>query len=54
VHKANPWNSLEANEYYFKKLGDEEKIRFSQPEKKIILNETDSINEYLVIQSKNI
>ncbi|MBK8296881.1 MAG: helix-turn-helix domain-containing protein [Saprospiraceae bacterium] len=29
------------------KLRDEGKIRFSQPEKKIILYDTDSINEYL-------
>jgi hypothetical protein len=29
------------------KLRDEGKIRFSQPEKKIILYDADSINEYL-------
>ena len=29
------------------KLRDEGKIRFSQPEKKMILYDTDSINEYL-------
>jgi len=29
------------------KFRDEGKIRFSQPEKKIILYDTDSINEYL-------
>ena len=34
------------------KLRDEGKIRFSQPEKKIILYDTDSINEYLDTNSK--
>lgn len=29
------------------KLRDEGKIRFSQPQKKVILYDTDSINEYL-------
>lgn len=35
------------------KLRDEGKIRFSQPEKKIILYDTDSINEYLESNSKD-
>lgn len=35
------------------KLRDEGKIRFSQPEKKIILYDNDSINEYLAINTKN-
>ena len=35
MHNTNPWNSIEATEYYFKKVGDEEKIKFSQPKKKI-------------------
>lgn len=35
------------------KLRDEGQIRFSQPEKKIILYDTDSINEYLNRSSKN-
>ncbi|MCU0336305.1 MAG: helix-turn-helix domain-containing protein [Sediminibacterium sp.] len=35
------------------KLRDEGKIRFSQPEKKIILYDTDSINEYLEKHSHN-
>jgi hypothetical protein len=35
------------------KLRDEGKIRFSQPEKKIILYDTDSINEYLEANSKD-
>jgi len=35
------------------KLRDEGKIRFSQPEKKIILYDTDSINEYLKNHSKD-
>jgi len=35
------------------KLRDEGKIRFSQPEKKIILYDTDSINEYLDKHSHN-
>jgi NADPH-dependent curcumin reductase CurA len=35
------------------KLRDEGKIRFSQPEKKIILYDTDSINEYLELNSKD-
>lgn len=34
------------------KLRDEGKIKFSQPEKKIILYDTDSINEYLEKHSK--
>ena len=34
------------------KLRDEGKIRFSQPEKKIILYDAESINEYLEINSK--
>ena len=34
------------------KLRDEGKIRFSQPERKIILYDTDSINEYLEKHSK--
>lgn len=34
------------------KLRDEGKIRFSQPEKKIILYDTDSIDEYLEKHSK--
>lgn len=34
------------------KLRDEGKVRFSQPEKKIILYDTDSINEYLDKNSK--
>ena len=34
------------------KLRDEVKIRFSQPEKKIILYDTHSINEYLDKHSK--
>ena len=34
------------------KLRDEGKIRFSQPERKIILYVTDSINEYLEKHSK--
>ena len=34
------------------KLRDEGKIRFSQPEKKIILYDSDSINEYLEKHSK--
>lgn len=35
------------------KLRDEGKIKFSQPEKKIILYNTDSINEYLEKHSKD-
>ena len=35
------------------KMRDEGKIRFTQPEKKIILYDTDSINEYLEKNSKN-
>ncbi|MDI9319057.1 MAG: helix-turn-helix domain-containing protein [Phycisphaerales bacterium] len=35
------------------KLRDEGKIRFSQPEKKIILYDTDSISEYLEKNSRN-
>lgn len=35
------------------KLRDEGKIRFSQPEKKIILYDFDSINEYLDKHAKN-
>ncbi len=35
------------------KLRDEGKIRFSQPEKKIVLYDTDSINEYLDKHSKS-
>lgn len=35
------------------KMRDEGKIRFSQPEKKMILYDTDSINEYLEKHSKN-
>jgi len=34
-------------------LRDEGKIRFTQPAKKIILYDTDSINEYLNKHSKN-
>lgn len=34
------------------KLRDEGKLRFSQPEKKIILYDTDSINEYLEKHAK--
>lgn len=34
------------------KLRDEGKIRFSQPERKIILYDSDSINEYLEKHSK--
>ncbi|MBD2704858.1 helix-turn-helix domain-containing protein [Spirosoma sp. BT702] len=34
------------------KLRDEGSIRFSQPEKKIILYDTDSINDYLSRHSK--
>lgn len=34
------------------KLRDEGKIRFSHPEKKIILYDTDSINDYLEKNSK--
>lgn len=34
------------------KLRDDGKIRFSQPEKKIILYDTDSINEYLEKHAK--
>jgi len=34
------------------KLRDEGRIRFSQPDKKIILYDTDSINEYLSKHSK--
>ena len=34
------------------KLRDEGKIRFSQPEKKIILYDVDSINEYLEKHAK--
>ena len=36
------------------KMRDEGKIRFSQPEKKIILYDTESINQYLDKNSKNI
>jgi hypothetical protein len=36
-----------------KKLRDEGKIRFAQPEKKIILYDTDSINQYLEANSKD-
>ncbi len=36
------------------KLRDEGKIRFSQPEKKIILYDANSINDYLEKHSKNI
>lgn len=36
------------------KLRDKGKIRFSQPEKKIILYDSDSINAYLDKYSKNI
>lgn len=35
------------------KLRDEGNIRFSQPEKKIILYDTDSINEYLNRNTKS-
>jgi Helix-turn-helix domain len=35
------------------KMRDEGKIRFSQPEKKIILYDSDSINEYLEKHSKD-
>ncbi|MGK4567326.1 helix-turn-helix domain-containing protein [Flavobacterium sp. 3HN19-14] len=35
------------------KLRDEGKIRFSQPQKKIILYDCDSLNEYLEKHSKN-
>lgn len=35
------------------KLRDEGRIRFSQPDKKIILYDTDSINEYLEKHSKS-
>lgn len=35
------------------KLRDEGKIRFSQPEKKMILYDVDSINEYLEKHAKN-
>ena len=35
------------------KLRDEGQIRFSQPERKIILYDTDSINEYLSRHAKN-
>ncbi len=35
------------------KLRDEGKIRFSQPEKKIILYDTDSINQYLETNARN-
>jgi hypothetical protein len=36
------------------KLRDEGRIRFSQPDKRIILYDTKSINEYLEKHSKNI
>lgn len=36
------------------KLRDEGKIRFSQPERKIILYNSESLNEYLEKHSKNI
>lgn len=36
------------------KLRDEGQIRYSQPEKKIILYDTDSINDYLSRHSKDI
>lgn len=35
------------------KLRDEEKIRFSQPAKKIILYDSDSINDYLEKHANN-
>lgn len=35
------------------KMRDEGTIRFSQPERKIILYDTDSINEYLEKHAKN-
>lgn len=35
------------------KLRDEGKIRFSQPQKRIILYDRDSIEEYLEIHAKN-
>jgi len=35
------------------KIRDEGKIRFSQPEKKIILYDLDSINEYLNKHAKS-
>ena len=35
------------------KMRDEGKIRFSQPEKKIILYDVDSINQYLEKHAKN-
>jgi hypothetical protein len=35
------------------KLRDEGKIRFSQPEKKLILYDVDSINEYLEKHAQN-
>jgi len=35
------------------KLRDEGKIRFSQPEKKLILYDMDSINEYIVKHAKD-
>ena len=35
-------------------MRDEGAIRFSQPEKKIILYDTDSINEYLAKHTKAI
>ena len=36
------------------KLRDEGSIRFTQPEKKIILYDTDSINEYLNKHAENV
>jgi hypothetical protein len=36
------------------KLRDEGRIRFSQPDRKIILYDTESINEYLSKHAKNI
>ena len=59
--KADNWLSAEeamqilriSSKTTLQKLRDEGKIRFSQPEKKIILYDADSINEYLNKNAKN-
>jgi hypothetical protein len=60
-HKEDKWISGEeamqklriSAKSTLQKMRDEGKIRFSQPEKKIILYDNDSINEYLEKHAKN-
>jgi hypothetical protein len=68
VHRITNKNCVQANKWIspedamkllgikskstLQKLRDEDKIRFSQPEKKIILYDVDSINEYLEKHTK--